>query len=266
MRGWNPVLAVFTLACFLLVDGSFIIAGLPKFLDGGYVPFAISAALTTIALTWLEGRRCIAISLHDQMEPVEQYLTETRGLALPAANGTMVFLTGDPNGVPFMLKHRWLKRRAYHERIVLLNLSRVQGPYARSEQSRDDRELSDRLVRVDRALRLHGTAAHQERFSKRAARTACTSKTRRRRSFTPIRNSCRPRTACRAVCAGSSACSRAIRARYRTTCRSRPTAAWRSASKSGFRLSLDKLGMTFKLRLFPAFSGSGGRSWPGSAV
>ncbi len=148
VRGWNPVLAVLTLACFLLVDGSFIIAGLPKFLDGGYVPFAISAALTTMALTWLEGRRCIAISLHDQMEPVEQYLTETRGLALPAANGTMVFLTGDPNGVPFMLKHRWLKRRAYHERIVLLNLSRVQGPYADPNNRVTIEKSSDRLVRV----------------------------------------------------------------------------------------------------------------------
>lgn len=148
VRHWNPALAFFTLTCFLLVDVSFVVAGLPKFLDGGYVPFAISAVLTTIALTWLEGRRCIAITLHEQMQPVDAYLGETRGLALPAANGSMVFLTGDPNGVPFMLKHRWLKRRAFHERIVLLNLLRVQGPYAAAEQRVTIEHLSDRLVRV----------------------------------------------------------------------------------------------------------------------
>jgi KUP system potassium uptake protein len=148
VRGWNPALAFFTLACFLLIDGSFIVAGLPKFLDGGYVPFAISAVLTTIALTWLEGRRCIALSLHEQIEPVEQYLGETRGLALPAANGTMVFLTGDPNGVPFMMKHKWLRRRAYHERIVLLNLARAAGPYADPTRRVKIDILSDRLVRV----------------------------------------------------------------------------------------------------------------------
>ncbi len=148
VRGWNPFAAVFTLVCFLLIDGSFIIAGLPKFLDGGYVPFAISAALTTIALTWLEGRRCIAMTMHDQIEPVEQYLQETHGLALPAANGTMVFLTGDPNGVPFMLSHKWLRRRAYHERLVLLNLARAPGPYAHGESRVKIDFLSDRLVRV----------------------------------------------------------------------------------------------------------------------
>jgi KUP system potassium uptake protein len=148
VRKWPPALALLTLTCFLLVDGSFIVAGLPKFLEGGYVPFGISAVLMTIALTWLEGRRCIAISLHEQIEPVEQYLAETQGLALPAANGTMVFLTGDPNGVPFMLKHRWLRRRAYHERIVLLNLARVQGPYADASKRVKIEKLSDRLVRV----------------------------------------------------------------------------------------------------------------------
>jgi KUP system potassium uptake protein len=148
VRGWNPWLARITLVGFLIVDGSFVLAGLPKFLDGGYVPFAISAALMTIALTWLEGRRCIALSLHDQVEPVEDYLKETRGLVLPAANGTMVFLTGDPNGVPFMLKHKWLRRRAYHERIVLLHLARAAGPYADATHRVKIEVLSERLVRV----------------------------------------------------------------------------------------------------------------------
>jgi KUP system potassium uptake protein len=146
--GWNPFLAAFTLFCFLLVDGSFIVAGLPKFVDGGYVPFAISAVITTIALTWLEGRRCIALSLRGEIEPVDQYLAETRGLVLPAPEGTMVFLTGDPYGVPFMTRHRWLRRRAYHERVVLLNLSRAAGPYADPLHRVKIEMLSDRLVRV----------------------------------------------------------------------------------------------------------------------
>jgi KUP system potassium uptake protein len=147
-RKWHPAVAAFTLFAFVLVDGVFIVACLPKFLEGGYVPFVISAALTTIALTWLEGRRCIALSLHDQIEPVEQFLDETYASPLPDANGTMVFLTGDPNGVPFMSKHRWLRARAHHERIVLLNLARVQGPYANETNRVHIERLSERLVRV----------------------------------------------------------------------------------------------------------------------
>ncbi len=148
VRSWNPAVAVVTLCGFLLVDGSFVLACLPKFLDGGYVPFAISAAITTIALTWLEGRRAIAIRMHEQMEPVEQFLSETIDQPLVESTGTMVFLTGDPNGVPFMLKHRWLRARASRERIVLLNLARVQGPYAEEARRVHIEHLSDRLVRV----------------------------------------------------------------------------------------------------------------------
>jgi KUP system potassium uptake protein len=147
-RNWNPWLSGTTLFAFILVDGSFIFAGLPKFVEGGYVPFVISAALTTISLTWLEGRRCIALSLHDQIEPVEQFLDETYDQPLGVATGTMVFLTGDPNGVPFMSKHRWLRARAHHEKIVLLNLARVQGPYAHEDHRVRIETLSERLVRV----------------------------------------------------------------------------------------------------------------------
>jgi KUP system potassium uptake protein len=145
---WNPFVAVATLCGFLVVDGSFIIAGLPKFLDGGYVPVAISAAVTIIALTWLEGRRCVAQSAREQLEPVEQFLNETYDQPLGTATGTMVFLTGDPNGIPFMAHHRWLRARAHHERIILLTLSRVQAPYSHPENRVKIERLSDRLVRV----------------------------------------------------------------------------------------------------------------------
>jgi KUP system potassium uptake protein len=148
VRKWNPIVAACTLFGFVLVDGSFVLACLPKFLDGGYVPFAISAAITTIALTWLEGRRCVGKSLHDQIEPVEQFLSETQDQPLAPGSGTMVFLTSDPNGVPFMLKHRWLRVRAEHERIVLLTLVRAPGPYADPATQVQIQRLSERLVRV----------------------------------------------------------------------------------------------------------------------
>jgi KUP system potassium uptake protein len=146
--GWNPFVALATLAGFLVVDLSFVFAGAPKFLEGGYVPVAISAAVTIVALTWLEGRRCVARSVREQLEPVEQFLNETYDQPLGHATGTMVFLSGDPEGIPFMANHRWLRARAHHERIVLLTLSRVQAPYADPANRVKIERLSDRLVRV----------------------------------------------------------------------------------------------------------------------
>jgi KUP system potassium uptake protein len=142
---WSPFVAIPILVLFVVVDGSFVVAGLPKFFEGGYVPVAICALLTTIALTWLTGRRAVAFSLLAQQESVEEFLEQTTGDAI---HGTMVFLTGDPSGVPFLGKHRWLRARAQHERVVLLTLLRDPRPFAAGEDRVTIEVVGPHLVRV----------------------------------------------------------------------------------------------------------------------
>jgi KUP system potassium uptake protein len=143
---WNHIAATALVLSFVLVDGSFIVASLPKFLDGGYIPLGISAVLVLFSLTWLEGRRCLAKALADQQTPIEEVLDK-----LPAGvgeQGTMVFLTPDPRGVPFLARHRWIRDRARDERIVVLNIARAGTPYLTHEQRVTVERFSLRLVRV----------------------------------------------------------------------------------------------------------------------
>ncbi|HEV2741317.1 MAG TPA: KUP/HAK/KT family potassium transporter [Candidatus Elarobacter sp.] len=143
---WNRVAATALVLGFVLVDGSFVVASLPKFLDGGYIPIAISAVLVLLSLTWLEGRRCLARALADQQISLEDVLEK-----LPAgvgAHGTMVFLTPDPRGVPFLARHRWIRERANDERIVVLNIARAGTPYLTHEQRVTVERFSLRLIRV----------------------------------------------------------------------------------------------------------------------
>ena len=143
---WNRVAATALVLSFVLVDGSFIVASLPKFLDGGYIPLGISAVLVFLSLTWLEGRRCLAKALADQQTSIEEVLEK-----LPAGvgeHGTMVFLTPDPRGVPFLARHRWIRDRAKDERIVVLNIARAGTPYLTHEQRVTVERFSLRLVRV----------------------------------------------------------------------------------------------------------------------
>jgi len=142
---WPPAVAIPLLVVFILVDGSFALAGLPKFVDGGYVPFAICVALTTIALTWLAGRRALAFAVLAQHETVEEFLAQATGDPI---NGTMVFLTGDPSGVPFLGKHRWLRARAQHERVILLTLVRDSRPHATGNDRVTIDIVGPHLVRV----------------------------------------------------------------------------------------------------------------------
>ena len=144
---WKKRVALPIVTTFVAIDGTFVAACLPKFLDGAWVPVAISAVLTFCALTWLEGRRCFARSLTDKALPVADYL---RGVEPRSATpkGTMVFLTADPGGVPFIASHRWLRDRAREERVVLLTLIRSLRPYVSKASRVRVEDLDSRLTIV----------------------------------------------------------------------------------------------------------------------
>ncbi len=68
---WRPAAAVPLAVAFGLLDATFVLAGLPKFIDGAWVPVLIAAAISLLAVTWLTGRRAVAFELRDQYEPIE---------------------------------------------------------------------------------------------------------------------------------------------------------------------------------------------------
>jgi KUP system potassium uptake protein len=143
---WPRPLATTLFTLFVIVDGSFVLASLPKFFEGGYIPVAISAVLVVISLTWLEGRRIVARVLAQQQIPVEEVLAELP--ATESTSGMMVFLTPDPRGVPFLARHRWIRDRAHEESIVLLNITRAPSPYVARKDRVTVERLTPRFVRV----------------------------------------------------------------------------------------------------------------------
>jgi KUP system potassium uptake protein len=143
---WNRALSVLLVVAFVIVDGSLVLASLPKFLDGGWIPISISAVIVLISTTWLEGRRCLTKALAEQQTPIEHVLEK-----LPSGmgeRGTMVFLTADARGVPFLARHRWVRERAQEERIVVLNITRASTPYLDDADRVTVERLSLRLIRV----------------------------------------------------------------------------------------------------------------------
>jgi len=145
---WKLAVAVPLVTSFVLIDGTFFLAGLRKIPQGAWVPLAISVVFMMTALTWLEGRRCISKALLDLQMPLDQYLCE----ATPSegeAKGTMVFLTGDQHGVPFLGgKHHWIRARADEERVVLLTLIRAARPYVPEAERVKIERVSERLSLV----------------------------------------------------------------------------------------------------------------------
>ncbi len=163
---WRKRLATPLVALFLLVDGTFVVAGLPKFFDGAWIPLAISALVMAIAITWLEGRRGVAKVLADQQMPVATFLAQYPALKQPA-EGTMVLLTGDPEGVPFVQHHRWIVPRLDRERVALLTVVTAGRPYV----GEHERVAIDRPC--DRFARISATFGYMERPRLKPILAAC---------------------------------------------------------------------------------------------
>ena len=152
---WRPPVAVPLVSLFVVVDGSFVLAGLPKFTEGAWLPIAISVVLTTIALTWLEGRKRLHAALAEEQTPVDEII-RMMGHEATTPTKTMVFLTQEPKGVPFIGKRNWIRECVNNEHIVLLNLEPVRQPYV----TEDDRVTVERLT--PQLVRVHGRFGFME--------------------------------------------------------------------------------------------------------
>jgi KUP system potassium uptake protein len=144
---WKRAFVIPFVAAFGLLDATFVAAGLPKFLEGAWVPLAIAGVFSLVGITWLTGRRALARALAAEQEPVEQFLAEFGELTEPP-KGTVVLLTGAPTGVPFVNNHRWLANLISDEMIVLLHVVSTPRPYVHDDERVRFERMSNRFVRV----------------------------------------------------------------------------------------------------------------------
>jgi KUP system potassium uptake protein len=137
---WNAAYVIPVISIFAAIDALFVASGLPKFLDGAWVPLAVSAAIATVSLTWLRGRRALARSMASNQEPVAEYLE--RVATTSTATDKVVLLTNDPTGVPFIRHHHWLPDFLADKTVVLLNIAPAERPYVESTHRTEITQLS----------------------------------------------------------------------------------------------------------------------------
>ena len=166
---WTLVASLAATAPFLALEMLFVIGGLPKVLEGGWIPLLIAALVFIIASTWRAGRRCVAEAQRDQSQPVHDFLRSMQGRLGVRYHGTAVFLTGDPEGIPFVLFHHWARTHSIDEKIVLLTVIPTTDPYVVSQSHVRVERLSEGLVRVT-ALFGFMERIHIERIVRACAR------------------------------------------------------------------------------------------------
>jgi KUP system potassium uptake protein len=127
---------------------SFLAGNLPKLTAGGWVPALIALVVFVLFTTWVDGRRRFATALDALSTPLEEFLREVGNRKPDRAAGTAIVLTPSTEGIPFALRHEWLRHEILHEQIVLLTIVPERRPYVPLAQRVAIETLAPSLISV----------------------------------------------------------------------------------------------------------------------
>ncbi|MCP1420732.1 KUP system potassium uptake protein [Pseudomonas laurylsulfativorans] len=119
---WPPVLVVPVLLGFLLVDGLYFAANVPKIVQGGAFPVIAGFALFVLMTTWKRGKQLLVERIDEGGLPLPIFISSIAVQPPHRVQGTAVFLTARPDAVPHALLHNLLHNQVLHEQVVLLTV------------------------------------------------------------------------------------------------------------------------------------------------
>ena len=126
---WGNLKSVAFLGAFIIVDFAFFAANSVKILDGGWFPLVLGLSVFTLLSTWKRGRILLYRKLHQDSMPLDAFITSLSYGGPHRVEGTGVFMTTNPNGVPRAMLHNLLHNKVLHERVVLLNVNVEEVPH-----------------------------------------------------------------------------------------------------------------------------------------
>jgi len=146
-RLWRwGVLGMAAMVLFLAIDLVFLGVNALKIPQGGWFPLVLSAVLFTLMTTWRRGRQIVHDRLHNATFPLHLFLSNLDGIH--RVQGTAVFLTADPEGLPHTLLHNLKHNKVLHERVVLMTLVTEEVPRIQDEEQINIEDLGEGMFRV----------------------------------------------------------------------------------------------------------------------
>ena len=145
---WSRGKALAVLLLFLSFDLPFVVANLGKFMDGGYVPLLLGAAILTVMIVWNRGRSLIAYRSRLRYGNWEHALTHIKAKLVVRVPGTAVFMSSNPDLLPLSLVRHVERGRSLHETVILLTVKTVGRPTMPAEEHYKVEKLADGFYRL----------------------------------------------------------------------------------------------------------------------
>lgn len=141
-------LALPLLLGFLLVDGLFFAANVPKIFQGGAFPVVAGVALFVLMTTWKRGKQMLFARLDETALPLQAFLDSIRIQPPHRVDGTAIFLSARPDAVPHALLHNLLHNQVLHQQVVLLTVVVEDCPRVEAGQRIEVTRYGDGFFRV----------------------------------------------------------------------------------------------------------------------
>jgi KUP system potassium uptake protein len=133
---------------FLFFDLTYFTTNLLKVFYGGWFTLIVAALIVIIMATWKDGRMELSKKLEAQRVPLDVLLDDLKKHDVHRVNGTAVFMTLSPIGIPSTLLHHLKHNKVLHEKIVLLSIQSVDVPYIQSLERIKTEKLEQGFFRI----------------------------------------------------------------------------------------------------------------------
>ncbi len=149
-RIWNWSLwkALPLIALFLVFDIMFFGANLLKVLDGGWFTLAIALVVTVAMATWRDGRAELSRKMQGAGLSMDLFLKDIENHNPLRVQGTAVFMTVSPTGVPSSLLHHLRHNHVLHEKVIILSIRSADVPAVPAGERVKLQELGQGFYRV----------------------------------------------------------------------------------------------------------------------
>ena len=133
---------------FMCIDAVFFVATLHKFMDGGWLPIAIAAAVIAIMHTWKSGKTEIFRKVYANEITEAELCNIAASKHVIRVRGTGVFMAGNPRGTPLVLLHHVKANKVLHEIVVLLSVTAKEVPQVAASDRLEVREIGEGVWRA----------------------------------------------------------------------------------------------------------------------
>ncbi len=133
---------------FMSIDAVFFVATLHKFMDGGWLPIAIAAAVIAIMHTWKSGKTEIFRKVYANEITEAELCNIAASKHVIRVRGTGVFMAGNPRGTPLVLLHHVKANKVLHEIVVLLSVTAKEVPQVAASDRLEVREIGEGVWRA----------------------------------------------------------------------------------------------------------------------